>query len=62
MKKSEAVARYSVLAEQAQLFAAKYLLYLPTVEELKRELERERELAMQKLAWRQEQGQKGEER
>lgn len=41
-EKSEAVVKYSVLAEQKQLFAAKYLLYLPTEEELKRELERER--------------------
>ena len=41
-EKSEAVVRYSVLAEQQQLFAAKYLLYLPTEEELKRELEQER--------------------
>ena len=39
-EKSEAVVKYSVLAEQKQLFAAKYLPYLPTEEELKRELER----------------------
>ncbi|MCL2590990.1 MAG: PDDEXK nuclease domain-containing protein [Betaproteobacteria bacterium] len=53
-EKSEAVVRYSVLAEQQQLFAAKYLPYLPSEEELKRELERERELALQRLAQRQE--------
>ncbi|TPE46970.1 DUF1016 domain-containing protein [Maribrevibacterium harenarium] len=41
-EKSEAVVKYSVLAGQKQLFAAKYLPYLPTEEELKRELERER--------------------
>jgi predicted nuclease of restriction endonuclease-like (RecB) superfamily len=41
-EKSEAVVRYSVLAEQRQLFAAKYLPDLPTEEELKRALERER--------------------
>ena len=41
-EKSEAVVKYSVLADQKQLFAAKYLPYLPTEEELKRELERER--------------------
>ena len=46
--------RYSVLAEQRQLFAAKYLPYLPSEEELKLELERERELALQRLAQRQE--------
>jgi len=53
-EKSEAVARYSVLADQQQLFAAKYLPWLPTEEELKRELENEREQAMQRLAQRQE--------
>lgn len=43
-EKNEAVARYSVLAENRQLFAAKYLVYLPTEEELQRELQRERSL------------------
>lgn len=37
-EKNEAVARYSVLKESKQLFAAKYITYLPTVEELQREL------------------------
>lgn len=41
-KKNEAVARYSVLNDRQQIFAARYLTYLPTVEELQRELERER--------------------
>lgn len=54
-EKSEAVVRYSVLAEQQQLFAAKYLPYLPSEAELKRELERERERALQQLARQQEQ-------
>ena len=49
-EKSEAVVRYSVLAEQQQLFAAKYLPYLPSEAELKAELEREREHALQRLA------------
>lgn len=53
-EKSEAVVRYSVLAEQQQLFAAKYLPYLPSEAELKHELERERERALQMLAQRQE--------
>jgi len=53
-EKSEAVVRYSVLAEQQQLFAAKYLPYLPSEAELKYELEREREHALQRLAQRQE--------
>jgi predicted nuclease of restriction endonuclease-like (RecB) superfamily len=41
-QKSEAVVKYSVLTDSEQLFAAKYLPYLPTEEELKRELELER--------------------
>jgi predicted nuclease of restriction endonuclease-like (RecB) superfamily len=41
-KKNETVARYSVLNESKQLFASKYMLYLPTEEELQRELERDR--------------------
>jgi DUF1016 N-terminal domain/YhcG PDDEXK nuclease domain len=40
-QKSEAVAKYSVLTDSEQLFAAKYMNYLPSEEELKRELERE---------------------
>lgn len=41
-EKSEAVVKYSVLADNQQLFTAKYLPYLPSEAELKRELERER--------------------
>lgn len=41
-EKSEAVAKYSVLTESKQLFASKYLHYLPTEEELREELQRER--------------------
>lgn len=43
-RKNEAIARYSVLTEGRQIFAAKYLKVLPTEEELRRELERERRL------------------
>jgi predicted nuclease of restriction endonuclease-like (RecB) superfamily len=42
-EKDEVVARYSVLAESRQLFASKYMLHLPTEEELQRELARERQ-------------------
>ena len=42
-EKSEAIAKYSILADQQQLFASKYIAYLPSEEELKRELEKERE-------------------
>lgn len=48
-EKSEAVVKYSVLADQKQLFAAKYLPYLPSEEELKHELERERAKAVEQL-------------
>jgi len=43
-EKSEAVAKYSVLSDSKQLFASKYLPFLPTEEELKQELLRERNL------------------
>lgn len=43
-EKNEAVARYSVLNESKQIFAARYLKYLPTEAELKLEIERERRL------------------
>ncbi len=43
-RKNEAIAKYSVLAEGKQIFAAKYIKYLPTEVELRRELERERRL------------------
>lgn len=43
-EKSEAVAKYSVLTDSQQLFASKYLSFLPTEEELRKELERERRL------------------
>ena len=47
-EKNEAIARYSVLNNSKQLFASKYMLYLPTEEELQRELERERRLIEEK--------------
>jgi len=42
--KDESIVKYSVLADNENLFASKYKLYLPTEEELKLELQREREL------------------
>lgn len=41
---NQTVAQYSVLKDSQQLFASKYLTLLPSEEELKRELERERQL------------------
>ena len=43
-RKNEAIAKYSVLSENKQIFAAKYLKYLPTEAELRHELQRERRL------------------
>jgi len=48
--KDESIVKYSVLSDNENLFASKYKLYLPTEEELKRELERERRLIEQKIA------------
>lgn len=39
-EKNEAVARYSVLADGKQMFAAKYMAYLPTEEELTNEIKK----------------------
>ncbi len=38
------VARYSTLAKNDQMFAAKYKLYLPDKEDLRREIEKQKEL------------------
>lgn len=45
-EKDQTVVRYSVLNESRQLFASKYRLYLPSEEELRAEIERERELVV----------------
>jgi hypothetical protein len=42
-EKNEAMAKYTLL-ENSNIFASKYKLYLPTEEELKKELEKERRL------------------
>ncbi|WP_176464545.1 YhcG family protein [Flectobacillus sp. BAB-3569] len=43
-EKNETIVKYSVLEGSQQLFASKYQLYLPTEEELRMELEREKRL------------------
>jgi RecB family endonuclease NucS len=43
------IAKYSVLAENKQLFSTKYLPFLPTEEELIQEIEREKLLIKQQL-------------
>ncbi len=40
------IAKYSILNGNEQLFAAKYLPFLPTEEELRREIERQKEIYM----------------
>ena len=39
----EDIARYSVLHDNDRLFASKYMLYMPTEEELRDEIERQKE-------------------
>ena len=48
-EKSDAVARYSVLSDQKQLFALKYLPYLPSESELQTALAQQREAALLRL-------------
>ncbi len=45
-EKDQTVVKYSVLNESSQLFASKYRLYLPSEEELRVEVEREREMVV----------------
>jgi predicted nuclease of restriction endonuclease-like (RecB) superfamily len=46
-EESKAVAKYSVLSDSKQLFSSKYLPYLPSEDELKKELLRERNLLLE---------------
>jgi predicted nuclease of restriction endonuclease-like (RecB) superfamily len=48
--KDESIVKYSVLADNENLLASKYRLYLPSEEELKSEIQREREVIERKLA------------
>lgn len=43
-EKNETVARYSVLSDRTQIFASKYMLCLPTEEQLRLEIQKERHL------------------
>lgn len=51
-ERDRTVVKYSVLNENRQLFASKYMLYLPTEEALRQELERERALAVREQSVR----------
>lgn len=46
--KDETVVKYSMLSDKKQLFASKYMLYLPTESELKAEIERNKSLINKK--------------
>lgn len=48
-EKDETVVKYSILKEHKQLFATKYMPYLPTEEELVAEIEREKQILKQRL-------------
>jgi predicted nuclease of restriction endonuclease-like (RecB) superfamily len=52
-EKNETVARYSVLNDRKQIFASKYMLCLPTEEQLRLEIEKERRLIEAALEERQ---------
>ena len=41
------IARYSVLHESEQLFAAKYMTYMPTEEELRHEIEHQKQFFLE---------------
>jgi predicted nuclease of restriction endonuclease-like (RecB) superfamily len=47
--KDQTVVKYSVLKDSRRLFASRYKLYLPTEEELRRELERERAMIVREM-------------
>ena len=48
-EKDETVVKYSILNDSKQLFATKYMPYLPTESELIAEIEREKRLINEKL-------------
>jgi len=52
--RDENIVRYSVLADKENLYASKYKLYLPTEDELKQELKRERELIERQILFTEE--------
>ena len=41
------IARYSVLHDSEQIFAAKYMTYMPTEEELKQEIDQQKRFFME---------------
>jgi predicted nuclease of restriction endonuclease-like (RecB) superfamily len=59
--KNEAIAKYSVLNERKQIFASKYMLYLPSEEELQSEIIRERKLLEQNMDYQTENNRNADE-
>ena len=49
-ERNNTIVKYSVLEDSKQLFAPKYMLYIPTEEELKQELDRERHIIEEEMA------------
>lgn len=47
IENNKTVAKYSVLNESEQLFASKYITELPTEEELRQQLEKDRRLILE---------------
>jgi hypothetical protein len=43
-EKNNTIVKYSLLSDSKQIFASQYKLYLPTEEELRKEIEREKEM------------------
>jgi len=43
-EKNQTIVKYSILEESKQIFASKYMLYMPTEEELKMEIKKDREI------------------
>jgi predicted nuclease of restriction endonuclease-like (RecB) superfamily len=50
--KSESVVKYTLSENNTQIFTSKYKLYMPTEEELKRELEHERDFLQREISLR----------
>lgn len=42
-EKNRTIVKYSLLNESKQIFASRYQLYLPTIEQLEQEIQRERD-------------------
>lgn len=49
-ERNDTIVKYSILDNSNQLFASKYMLYIPTEDELKQEIERERHQIEKRLA------------